>query len=113
MDDAATVTRREIIVPGACSFRLAEIEFADHFIPEWALIAAPGQALKSSMATINAARVHVAAMCVATLRAALAEAVAYCETRQTFGKPLLHHQGLRWELANVATRLEAANALVF
>ncbi|WP_213775815.1 acyl-CoA dehydrogenase family protein [Bradyrhizobium sp. dw_78] len=113
LDDAATFSRREIMVPGARSFRLAEITFKDHFIPDWAMIAAPGQALKASMATINAARVHVAAMCVATLRASLAEAVAYCQERHTFGKSLLQHQGLRWELANVATRLEAANALVY
>ena len=113
LDDASTVTRRELPVPSACSFRLAEITFNDHFIPEWAIIAAPGQAFKTSMASINGARVHVAAMCVATLYAALSEAVAYCDTRHSFGKPLLDHQGLRWELANVATRLEAANALVF
>ena len=113
LDDASTVSRREIVVPGARSFRLAEISFTDHFIPEWAMIAAQGQALKASMATINAARVHVAAMCVAALRASLAEAVAYCEVRHAFGKPLLNHQGLRWELANVSARLEAANALVF
>lgn len=113
LDDTATFSRKEILVPGARSFRLAEISFKDHFIPEWAVIAGPGQALKASMGTINAARVHVAAMCVATLRAALAEAVAYSEQRHTFGKPLLQHQGLRWELATIATRLEAANALVF
>lgn len=111
--DGSTAMRREILVPGGRSFRLAEISFTDHAVPEWALIAAPGQALKSSMATINAARVHVAAMCVATLQAALAEAVGYGEQRVAFGKPLLQHQGLRWELAEVATRLEAANALVF
>ncbi|WP_245285352.1 acyl-CoA dehydrogenase family protein [Bradyrhizobium sp. WSM3983] len=110
---AATVRRQEIVVPGARSFRLAEIAFADHFVPEWALIASPGAALKASMASVNAARVHVAAMCVATLHAALCEAVAYCEGRHAFGKPLVAHQGLRWELAEVSVRLEAAHALVF
>jgi alkylation response protein AidB-like acyl-CoA dehydrogenase len=113
LDDAATCSRQEIVVPGARSFRLAELALTDHFVPQWAMIAAPGQALKASMASINAARVHVAAMCVATLHASLTEAVAYCQQRQTFGKPLLQHQGLRWELANIATRLEAANALVY
>lgn len=113
LGEAASVHRQEIVVPGARSFRLAEIAFADHFVPEWGLIAAPGNALKASMASVNAARVHVAAMCVATLHAALAEAIAYCEGRHAFGKPLTAHQGLRWELAEVSVRLEAANALVF
>jgi alkylation response protein AidB-like acyl-CoA dehydrogenase len=113
LGEVATFQRTEIMVPGARSFRLAEISFSQHFIPEWALIAAPGAALKTAMASVNAARIHVAAMCVATLQSALSEAVAYCEGRQAFGKPLVAHQGLRWELAEVSVRLEAANALVF
>lgn len=113
LDGSSSVTRREIMVPGARSFRFAEISFEDHFVPTWALFVPPGEAFKTAMGGINAARVHVAAMCVATLEAALAEAVAYCDRRHAFGKPLLAHQGLRWELAEVATRLEAANALVF
>lgn len=113
LEEAGTFQRKEIMVPGARSFRLAEISFSEHFIPDWAIIAAPGAALKASMASVNAARVHVAAMCVGTLYAALSEAVAYCEARHAFGKPLLGHQGLRWELAEVSVQLEAANALVF
>lgn len=112
LGDVDTYRRKEIVVPGARSFRLAEISFADHFIPEWGLVASPSGALKASMASVNAARVHVAAMCVATLYAALVEAVSYCEGRQAFGKPLVGHQGLSWELAEVSVRLEAANALV-
>ncbi len=110
---AETVSRTEILVPGARSFRLAEVAFDRHFVPEWCLIAPPGAALKSSMSSVNAARVHVAAMCVATLHAALCEAVDYCGRRHAFGKPLTGHQGLGWELAEVSVRLEAANALVF
>jgi alkylation response protein AidB-like acyl-CoA dehydrogenase len=110
---SGTVRRKEIIVPGARSFRLAEITFENHFVPDWCLIAAPGAALKASMIAVNGARVHVAAMCVATLDAALTEAIEYCEGRRAFGKALTEHQGLRWELAEVSVRLEAASALVF
>jgi alkylation response protein AidB-like acyl-CoA dehydrogenase len=113
LGDASSVQREEIDVPGAKAFRLARLTFKDHFVPAWALFSEPGQALKSSLASINAARVHVAAMCVASLRAALREAVQYSSTRKAFGKTLVEHQGLRWELAEVAVRLEAANSLVF
>jgi alkylation response protein AidB-like acyl-CoA dehydrogenase len=113
LSDGDTVRRKEIVVPGARSFRLAEVSFADHFVPDWALISTPGGALRASMASVNAARVHVAAMCVSTLQAALVEAVAYCAERQAFGGALLSHQGLRWELAEISIRLEAANSLVF
>jgi alkylation response protein AidB-like acyl-CoA dehydrogenase len=99
-------------LPGAAEFKLAEIGFKDHFVPDWALIYAPGEAFRSSMAAINAARVHVAAMCTGSLHAALATAIGYCGRRVAFGKPLLVHQGLQWALADVAAHLEAANALV-
>lgn len=107
-----TVERKELVVHGARSFRLAQISFTNHFVPDWAMFAKPGEAFKTSMKSINAARVHVAAMCVASLYGALCEAIEYCDGRQSFGKSLLKHQGLRWELAEVAIRLEAANSLV-
>ncbi|MFJ3463464.1 acyl-CoA dehydrogenase family protein [Achromobacter spanius] len=109
---APTYIRREIATEGGRSFRVAQLELSEHVVPDWAVLVSTGDAFKASMATINAARVHVGAMCTATLYSALAEAVAYCSERKAFGEPLLNHQGLRWELAEVATRLEAANALV-
>lgn len=113
LKDTEGFTREEIHVPGARSFRLAKLTFKDFFVPDWCLFNAPGEAFKSSMASINAARVHVAAMCVASLRAALAEVARYGMTRQTFGATLNAHQGWRWEIAEVAVRLEAASALVY
>jgi len=112
LHDGPTLRREEILMPGARSYRLSQLVFEDYLIPDWCLFNAPGQAFKSSMGSVNAARVHVAAMAVASTRAALAEAVAYATTRQAFGKALIRHQGLGWELAEVSLRLEAANALV-
>ena len=108
-----SVRRREILMPGARSFRLAAIELHDHRVPDSALMSQPGDALRTAMEGVNAARVHVAAMAVAGLHAALCDATRYCGIRHAFGKPLLAHQGLQWELAEVSIRMEAANALVF
>lgn len=110
---APAFTRQEIAVPGGRSFRLAELRMEGHVVPDWARLHQPGGALKAAMESVNAARVHVAAMAVASLQAGLAEAVRFSGARHAFGRPLLDHQGLRWELAEVALRLEAANALVF
>lgn len=112
LTDGVTFRREEIHMPGAHSFRLSHLIFQDHFAPDWSLFSQPGQGLRASMASVNAARVHVAAMCVASTRAALSEAVGYAQDRKAFGKPLIRHQGLAWELAEVSLRLEAANALV-
>jgi alkylation response protein AidB-like acyl-CoA dehydrogenase len=108
-----TTARKEVLCPGARSFRLAEITFDNHFVPSWAIFYKPGEAIKASLHSINSARVHVAAMCVATLHGAFTYALKYCGERIAFGKPIIEHQGMRWSLADVAMHMEAANALVF
>jgi alkylation response protein AidB-like acyl-CoA dehydrogenase len=91
---------------GVGGFRLS-----DFFVPQEDAVAAPGDAFKSAMAGVNSARTYVAGMCNAMVAASLACAVDYGSTRETFGKPLLKHQGVRWQLADVATHLEASRLL--
>lgn len=92
---------------GACGIRLHGVH-----VPARDLFAPPGEAFKRGMRGITGARVHVAAMICATVEDALRRAVAHATTRHAFGKPLLGHQGLRWQLADVATDLEATRLLV-
>ncbi|RYF37176.1 MAG: hypothetical protein EOO21_00015 [Comamonadaceae bacterium] len=89
------------------------ISFDNVFVPDANMLETPGEGFKKAMESINAARVHVAAMAVAVLEGALSQAVRYCSERHAFGKALLEHQGLRWQLVEVASQLEAANQLVF
>ncbi len=91
---------------GAAGIRLRGVR-----VPEADLFAPPGQAFRRALTGVTGARIHVAAMLCATLRSALGLAVAYGGTRHSFGKPLLAHQGLRWQLVDVATGLEAAELL--
>jgi alkylation response protein AidB-like acyl-CoA dehydrogenase len=92
---------------GACSIRLTDV-----FVPDADLFAPPGEAFKRGLRGITGARIHVAAMINATVKASLHLAVRHAGTRQAFGKPLIAHQGLRWQLADVATALEASRLLV-
>lgn len=92
---------------------LGGVRFDDCFVADDAVLHAPGEAFKVAMMGINGARIHVAAMCVAALEAGLRKTVDHCGQRQAFGRRLLDHQGLRWQLADVATDLEAASLLVF
>ena len=75
------------------------------------MLAAPGEAFKLAMKSVNGARVYVAAMCAGMLAASLETALAYGNARQAFGKSLLGHQGLAWSLAETATDLEALRKL--
>ena len=92
---------------------LGGVRLNDVFVSDACVMDAAGDGFKLTMTNINGARVHVAAMCVATLEASLGIAIRYGNERQAFGKSLLQHQGLRWQLADVATQLEAANLLVY
>jgi len=92
---------------------LGAAKFDNVFVPDSYMVDAPGEAFRLGMSAINGARTHVAAMCVATLQQSLATAVRYCCDRQAFGKSLLTHQGLKWDLVDVANRLEAANLLTY
>ena len=70
-----------------------------------------GQAFKRALKSISGARTYVAAMTCAVVERALRTAVDYAVERESFGRPLIDHQGLRWSLVDVAARLEAARLL--
>ena len=92
---------------GAGGFKLNK-----YFVKDDDVLGLPGgPAFKSAMAGVNGARVYVAAMCAGLVAASLEVAVDYCAKRQTFGQPVLDHQGMKWALASVATDLEAIRAL--
>lgn len=92
---------------GACGIRLTGV-----FVADEDLFAPPGEAFKRGLRGITGARIHVAAMINATVGASLGLAVRHARERRTFGQPLIRHQGLRWQLVDVAAALEASRLLV-
>lgn len=83
----------------------------DVVLPSDHLILPPETAFKTILAEINGARIYVAVMLCAMLRAALTEAATLGHTRHTFGAPLSSHQDWRFTLARAQTDLAAAQAL--
>ena len=76
------------------------------------LLHPPGQAFKAALGSINGARTYIAAMCCGMVGEALRVALAYGRQRQTFGAPLLQHQGWRWRLAEASAELAACRLMV-
>lgn len=72
----------------------------------------PGQAFKAALASINGARIYVAAMCCGMVDECLRVASTHGLQRHTFGLPLHGHQGWRWSLADASIELAAARLLV-
>ena len=92
---------------GAGGFRLNAYR-----VPAQHMLHGPGEAFKAALGSINEARIYVAAMSCGMVRAALEIAGAYGRKRQTFGQPLVRHQGWRWRLAEAEVALDAAMRMV-
>jgi butyryl-CoA dehydrogenase len=65
------------------------------------------------MRTLDASRPGVGAQALGIAQGALDLAVAYACERRQFGSPISAFQGLRFSLADMATKIEAARALVY
>jgi alkylation response protein AidB-like acyl-CoA dehydrogenase len=78
---------------------------ADHLVGE------PDQGFRYALQALNAGRLGIAAQALGIGQAALDLAVEYAAEREQFGKAIGKHQGLRFELADMATEVAAARAL--
>ncbi len=68
---------------------------------------------KIAMATLDGARINVAAQSLGVARRALDESVEYSRKRVAFGAPIAKLQAIQWMIADMATRLEAARLLTY
>jgi butyryl-CoA dehydrogenase len=90
-----------------------ELVFQDCRVPAENLLGKEGQGFIVAMKTFDASRPGVAAQAVGIAQGALDEAVTYARQREQFGKPIISFQGIQFMLADMATRVEAARALVY
>lgn len=75
------------------------------------MLVPPGAGMRAALGAIDVARFDIAAISCGMLAEALDTAVDYASRRETFGRPIIEHQGLSWMLADVATDLAASRAL--
>jgi butyryl-CoA dehydrogenase len=90
-----------------------ELIFQNCRIPRENLLGELGGGFKIVMQSLDSGRISVAAQCVGLAQGALDEAVKYIQQRKQFGKPLAANQYLRFTIADMATRLDAARLLVY
>ena len=90
-----------------------ELQFDGVRVPVENLIGGEeGRGLQQILAGLELGRINVAARGVGLARACLDESLAYAQNRKTFGKPICQHQAIQIKLADMATRVEASQALV-
>jgi alkylation response protein AidB-like acyl-CoA dehydrogenase len=76
------------------------------------LIGDEGQGLAIALQALDSGRLGIAAIAVGLAQACLDTAIDYAKQRETFGKPIIEHQGLGFMLADMAAAIHAARATV-
>ena len=90
-----------------------ELIFNNCKVPKENLLGKEGHGLMIAQATLDASRPGVAAQALGIAAGALEEAVAYSRTRVQFGQPISSFQAIQHMLAEMATKVEAARALLY
>lgn len=89
----------------------AQLHFDGVRIPDARRIGEPGQGLAVALSALDSGRLGIAACAVGLAQAALDAALEHTAGRTQFGRPVAGFQGVRFMLADMATRIEAGRAL--
>ncbi len=90
-----------------------ELIFEDCRIPKENLLGREGMGFIVAMKTLDQSRIGVGAQGVGVAQGAYEEAVKFARQRVQFGKPVISFQAVQHMLADMATEIEAARALVY
>ena len=89
-----------------------ELAFTDCRVPASAVLGGePGKGFSQMMKGLETGRIQVAARALGVGTAAFEDALAYAQTRESFGQPIWRHQSIGNYLADMATKLSAARQL--
>ncbi|MEI5010012.1 acyl-CoA dehydrogenase family protein [Streptomyces sp. NPDC087659] len=89
----------------------AQLHFDGVRVPDARRIGDEGQGFAIALSALDSGRLGIAACAIGVAQAALDESLAYATGRQQFGRPIADFQGLRFMLADMATKVEAGRAL--
>ena len=91
----------------------AEIVFTDCIVPKENLLGQEGKGFKIAMQTLDGGRIGIAAQALGLGEGAVNEAIKYTQERVQFGKRLSQFQNTQFQLADMHTRTQAAQYLVY
>jgi alkylation response protein AidB-like acyl-CoA dehydrogenase len=105
------VGRREFMM-GLRGIPEGELHFEGCVVPRENLLVGPGDGFKKLMRAYNGQRLGAATVALGLAQGAYERALAYSTERRQFGRPIADFQGIRWKLADMAVRLDAARLLI-
>jgi alkylation response protein AidB-like acyl-CoA dehydrogenase len=89
----------------------AEVVFEGCFVPDENLLGAPGEGFRQALAVLDGGRISIAALGLGTAMGAYETSVKYSKEREQFGQPIARFQAIGFALAEMSTRIAAAEAL--
>jgi butyryl-CoA dehydrogenase/short/branched chain acyl-CoA dehydrogenase len=82
-------------------------------VPKENVLGEPGKGYKIAIETLNEGRIGIGAQMFGLAQGAFELALKYSQEREQFGKPIAEFQGVQFELAELATQIEAARLLTY
>ena len=104
------VKEKKMGIRGSATY---ELIFQDCRIPKDALLGQKGKGFNIAMHTLDGGRIGIAAQALGIAEGALERTVEYVKERKQFGRTLAQFQNTQFQLADMATRAEAAQLLVY
>jgi alkylation response protein AidB-like acyl-CoA dehydrogenase len=90
-----------------------ELILEDCRVPKENALGEPGKGYKIAIETLNEGRIGIGAQMAGLAQGAFELALRYAQQRQQFGKPIAEFQAVQFELAEMATQIEAARLLTY
>lgn len=90
-----------------------ELILEDCVVKKENLLGEVGKGYKIAIETLNEGRIGIGAQMVGLSQGALDAGISYTKERQQFGKPIASFQGVQFQIAQIATELEAARLMVY
>ncbi len=89
----------------------AEVIFEECRVPQENVLGEVGQGFQQAMKILDGGRISIAALSLGIAKGAYDASVKYAKERQQFGQPIAGFQAISFKLADMATRIEAAELL--
>lgn len=90
-----------------------ELIFENCIVPKENLLGQEGKGFGIAMQTLDGGRIGIAAQALGLAEGALEETVNYVKERKQFGRPIAKFQNTQFQIADMATKIEAARYLVY
>jgi alkylation response protein AidB-like acyl-CoA dehydrogenase len=90
-----------------------ELIFNDCVVPEAQVLGEPGKGYKIAIETLNEGRIGIGSQMLGLAAGAWGHAAKWAKERKQFGKPLVEFQAMQFQLAEMATDIEAARLMVY